>query len=173
MTTHTNRRTLLKGLGATGLLLTTGVGSAAAKSRQRQGASAEPTIFEIADGAEDFEILVAALETTGLDDVLDGGGRQFTVFAPTDDAFEALLADLGITATDLLENPALPDILRYHVTNGRRYAPSVIRAPQIRMLNGEAITVDGLNLNGQAEIQVPDIEAANGVVHVIDGVLLP
>lgn len=168
------RRKLLK-LGGTGALFAVGgAGTAVARRGRRQGASAEQTIFEIADGNENFDILVAALEETGLDAVLDSDGRQFTVFAPTDRAFEDLLEALDITAEELLALPNLANILLYHVTNGRRYAASVVRAPRIRMLNGGTVTVDGTTLNdGQAEIVQTNIEASNGVIHVIDGVLLP
>ena len=65
-------------------------------------------------------------------------------------------------------------MLLYHVTEGRRYASSVVNAPAVEMLNSESVTVDGTTLNeGQATIAGTDIEASNGVVHVIDGVLLP
>lgn len=166
------RRAVLKTIGGSTVLLAGGVGAASA--RARKGASAEKTIVEIAEASDDFEILVAALEETGLDAVLDSNDDQYTVFAPTDAAFEALLDDLGITAGDLLNNPDLEDILLYHVTEGRRYASSVVNAPEIEMLNGGTVAVDGTELNdGQADIVATDIEASNGVIHVIDGVLLP
>lgn len=169
------RRTAIKGLAGAGAALAFGgVGTAAARGRQRQGAAAANTIFDIAEASEDFDILEAALEDTDLDGVLDSGDDQFTVFAPTDEAFGALLEELGISATELLADPDLGDILRYHVTEGRRYASSVVNAPVIEMLNGEEVSVDGTTLNGgQAEIVATDVEASNGVVHVIDGVLLP
>lgn len=169
------RRQVLKTVGATGALLAVGgVGTASARMGKRKGASAEDTIYEIAAGNSSFDVLVAALEETGLDAVLDSNDDQFTVFAPTDAAFEALLADLGISAADLLASPDLEDILLYHVTAGRRYAASVVRAPQVEMLNGDTVAVDGTSLNdGQAGIVATDIEASNGVIHVVDGVLLP
>ena len=154
------RRDALKAIAGTTTLLSFGVGSVAA--RQKQGASADDTIFDLVEASDDFDILELALEETGLDGVFGGDGAQYTVFAPTDDAFVDLLADLGITPADLLANPDLADILSYHATNGRRYARSVVRAPRIRMLNG-----------GQATIVDTDVEASNGVVHVLDGVLLP
>ena len=171
------RRNALKTLAGAGALLAFGgVGSVSADDhRGRRGASAGPTIFEIVDADDgEFDILQAALEETGLDAVLDSDDDQFTVFAPTDAAFEALLADLGITAADLLANPDLADILLYHVTEGRRYSESVVNVDEIEMLNGDELDVDGTVLNdGQASIVVTDIEASNGVIHVIDGVLLP
>ncbi|MFC6862349.1 fasciclin domain-containing protein [Halomicroarcula sp. GCM10025817] len=121
------RRNVLKAVGGAGILLTAGVGTAAARNGQRQGASGDQTIFEIADGSDDFDILELALEETGLDDVLDAKGKQYTVFAPTDAAFQALIDTPGDAiedAGDLLALPNLADILLYHVTKGRRYSQS-------------------------------------------------
>ena len=132
------------------------------------------TIFQIAKDSDDFNTLVAALEATGLDAVLDGEDEEYTVFAPTDAAFEALLEQLEISAGDLLENPDLENILTYHVTSGRQLAETVVTLTEIEMVNGETVSVDGTTLNdGQAEVVTTDIEASNGVIHVIDGVLLP
>lgn len=139
----------------------------------RRGAAQEDTIVDIAVGADDFNVLVAAVQEAGLVDALTGG-QQLTVFAPTDAAFEALADELGVEVTDLLDLPNLADILLYHVTNGRRYSLSVVRAPRVEMLNSEDVDVDGTVLNdGQANIVGTDIEASNGVIHVLDGVLLP
>ena len=158
------RRQVLKAVGGVGALFA--VGSASATPGRRQGASAESTIYEIAAGGDDFETLEFALEATGLDAVLDAAGRQYTVFAPTDEAFSQIPVPSDL---DVLES-----ILLYHVTPGRRYASSVVNAPKLEMLSGGSVAVDGTSLNGgQATIQVTDIEASNGVVHVIDGVLLP
>jgi uncharacterized surface protein with fasciclin (FAS1) repeats len=169
------RRNFLQTVGSAGAIITVGgVGMAGADPGKKQGASAENTIFEIAEGSDSFDILELALEETGLDAVLDSDDDQYTVFAPTDAAFEALLAELGISASELLANPNLATILLYHVTEGRRYANSVVRAPQIEMLSGGTVSVDGTDLNGdQADIVATDIEASNGVIHVIDGVLSP
>jgi uncharacterized surface protein with fasciclin (FAS1) repeats len=178
MADHT-RRSVLKTVGGTALLTAGGVGTAAARGHgrgrgRRQGASAENTLFDIVEASDDFDVLELALETAGLDDVLDARGKQYTVFAPTDAAFEALLEALGVTAEELLARDDLGTILLYHVTNGRRYASSVVNAPRIRMLTGDDVWVDGTTLNdGQASIVGTDVEASNGVAHVIDGVLLP
>jgi uncharacterized surface protein with fasciclin (FAS1) repeats len=171
----TNRRKALKTIGGAGAFLAFGgVSTVAAQGTQRKGASAGETIFELVETNEDFDILEAGLEASGLDAVLNGNDGQYTVFAPTDDDFETLLDTLGISTSELLNNPELTDILLYHVTEGRRYAASVVRTPRIEMLNGAAVTVDGTTLNDdQADIVATDIEASNGVVHVIDGVLLP
>lgn len=162
------RRNVLKAVGSAGAILSVGgVGTVSARNGKRKGASAENTIVEIAAGSDDFETLVAALEATGLDTVLNSDDDQYTVFAPTDDAFDGV-------DTSQLSAEALENVLLYHVTEGRRYASSVVNAPAVEMLNGESVTVDGTTLNeGQATIAATDIEASNGVVHVIDGVLLP
>lgn len=160
-----SRRAVLQTIGG-GILLASGVGIATARQGKRKGASADATIFEIAEASDDFDTLEQLLEDTGLDAVLDGN-RQYTVFAPTDAAFSGVDTS-GLSLADI-EN-----ILLYHVTAGRRYEPSVVNAPAIEMLNGDTVAVDGAELNGgQATITTTDIEASNGVVHVIDGVLLP
>ena len=165
-----NRRILLKSIGGIGALGAIGVSGTAGA---RRGARPGPTIVDIAVASDDFDVLVAAVVEAGLVDALSGR-RQLTVFAPTDDAFEALADELGLEVSDLLDLPNLADILLYHVTNGRRYSQSVVRAPRVEMLNGEDVAVDGTVLNeGQANIVTTDIEASNGVIHVIDGVLLP
>jgi uncharacterized surface protein with fasciclin (FAS1) repeats len=171
------RRAVLKTIGG-GAALAAGVGTASARGRgrgrgKRQGASAEGTIVDVAKASDDFNLLIAAVEEAGLVDALSGN-KQLTVFAPTDQAFADLLEALDVTKEELLARDDLADILLYHVTNGRRYAQSVVNAPRIRMLNGGTVDVDGTDLNGdQADIVGTDIEASNGVVHVIDGVLLP
>ncbi|HSM08597.1 MAG TPA: fasciclin domain-containing protein [Gemmatimonadota bacterium] len=133
------------------------------------------TIAEIAAGSEDFETLTAALGAAGLVETLDGPG-PFTVFAPTDAAFEALPPG---TVDDLLlpENQdQLIDILTYHVVGQELPASDVVGATTITMLNGDdvTITVDGENVMiNDALITMTDVEARNGVVHVIDAVLTP
>ena len=159
------RRNVLRGIGGTGALLVGGVGAAAGR-RPSEG----DTIVDVAVAVEDeFNVLVAAVIEASLVDALSGD-RQLTVFAPTDDAFN----DAGITVDNVDEVDGLGDILTYHVTPGRRKANSVVNADRLPTLNGEPIAVDGTVLNdGQAEIVDTDIEASNGVIHVIDGVLLP
>jgi uncharacterized surface protein with fasciclin (FAS1) repeats len=178
--THTTRRRLLTSLGGIGIAVGTGaVGTAAAAGRgRRRGASGDSTIFDVVEGADDFSILELALEETGLDAVLDGDD-QYTVFGPTDAAFAALLEALDATPAELLARDDLETILLYHVTEGRRYAPSILNPAAVEMLAGGTVTTEGTELNdGQASIVTDpperfDIEAANGVIHTIDGVLLP
>ncbi|MFC7249874.1 fasciclin domain-containing protein [Halomicroarcula sp. GCM10025324] len=186
-----NRRNVLKAVGGAGILFTTGVGTAAARGKgRRDGASAEGTILDIVKGDSDFSSLQEALEVAGLDSVLDGN-RQYTVFAPDNDAFVELIGVLDSVLDDDIEDlndvvgalgvGGLTEVLLYHVTNGRRYSESVVNASKIKMENGGTVDVDGLDLNGGgdelggATIDAPDfdIEASNGVVHRIDSVLVP
>lgn len=141
-----------------------GVGAATAKPPS-QG----DTIVDVAVAADGFDVLVAAVRETGLVDTLSGN-RQLTVFAPTDEAFEAA----GITADNVDEVDGLGDVLTYHVVPGRRKAASIVDADSVPTLNGAKIDVDGTDLNGdQADIVTTNIEASNGFIHVIDGVLQP
>ncbi|MCJ7779906.1 MAG: fasciclin domain-containing protein [Acidimicrobiia bacterium] len=144
----------------------------------------QPTIAEIvvelaAGDPAEFTVLLAALETAGLVDALNGEG-PFTVFAPTDAAFGALLEELGVTAEELLANPDLANILLYHVVSGGFLAADVIElapidVPTLYEENAISIAiVDGsVVINGVATVVTPDVMASNGVVHVIDAVLVP
>ena len=125
----------------------------------------------VADGR--FTTLAAALQAAGLVDALKGEG-PFTVFAPTDDAFaklpegtvEALLADI----------PALSDILLYHVAEGQLFAADVLALEKIETLQGKSAKVslmDGKAMIDGAEIIITDILTSNGVIHVIDSVIIP
>lgn len=156
------RRTVLTTIG-TGTAALLGAGAATAQ----RGASGDDTIVDIAAGDDRFDTLVTALRQTGLDAVLASDDDQFTVFAPTDAAFA------GVDTSGLTDEQ-LTDVLLYHVTEGRRYAGSVVNAPELEILNGDTVSVDGTTLNdGQADVVATNIEASNGVIHVIDGVLLP
>ena len=141
------------------------------------GASAaaqEQDIVAIAAGSEDFTILTTALETAGLTEALQGEG-PFTVFAPTDAAFENLLSALSISAEDLLAQPQLADVLLYHVVAGEVMSGDLQNGMTAETLGGQMITVDlseGVKINTSAVITA-DIKASNGVIHVIDTVLIP
>ena len=120
-----------------------------------------------------FGILNAALTVSGLDTTLDAPG-DFTVFAPTDAAFQALPAGV---LDSLIANPtALSDVLLYHATAGRLYASDVLGVSTLPMLNMANTTISvgpmGPMINNSL-ITITDIEVANGVVHVIDAVLVP
>ena len=126
----------------------------------------------LADDGE-FDVLQAAVVRAGLVDALNGT-TQHTVFAPTDLAFVTTLGvaneAAAIDAVNALTVDALTDILLYHVTNGRRNSTSVLGAPRYQMLNGDTLTRDSLVAAG---IATTDISASNGIVHVINAVLLP
>lgn len=122
-----------------------------------------------------FTTLVAALEATGLDDVLRDEERNFTVFAPTDDAFAALGQD---TIDALLNDPAaLSDILLYHVVADRKYYDRDL-APRngVTMANGDWLYFNqrqGGFFVGGAKVIITNIQTSNGLIHVIDAVLIP
>jgi uncharacterized surface protein with fasciclin (FAS1) repeats len=122
-----------------------------------------------------FTTLVAALQAAGLAETLDGDGA-FTVFAPTDDAFAALPA--GTVAALLADIPQLTDILLYHVVDGRVMAADVLGMEMADTLQGQALDFlfDGSTVqigDGDATIIITDIQGSNGVIHVIDAVLIP
>jgi transforming growth factor-beta-induced protein len=135
-----------------------------------------PNIVEIAVADGRFKTLVAALTKANLVETLSGPG-PFTVFAPTDDAFAALLAKLGISAEELLNNPDLASILTYHVVAGKATAADVVKLNKVSTVNGKDVTIEvkdgNVILNGSIKVIITDIMASNGVIHVIDGVLLP
>lgn len=130
-----------------------------------------PNIVEIAVDDGRFQTLVSALVETGLDAALTNEG-PFTVFAPTDDAFAAL----GIPADDLLSDPELANILLYHVVDGRLAAEDVVAVERLTTLLGENVKVnvtdEGVFIN-DSKIIITNIKAENGIIHVIDAVLIP
>ena len=130
-------------------------------------------IVDTAVAAGSFKTLAAALQAAGLVDTLKGAG-PFTVFAPTDEAFAKLPAG---TVEALLKDPkALGDILKYHVVAGKVMASDVVKLTSADTLLGKpvTITVNGDKVMiGDANVVKADIETSNGVIHVIDTVLLP
>jgi uncharacterized surface protein with fasciclin (FAS1) repeats len=137
---------------------------------------AEPSIVDIAVENEGFSTLVAAAQAAGLVDTLAGEG-PYTIFAPTNDAFEAALADLGISAADLLaDEELLTAVLLYHVAPGEYFAGDVLAEGSLTMADGNTadVAIDGgmVTIDG-APISNPNINVNNGVIHVIDYVMLP
>lgn len=131
------------------------------------------TIVDVAVGAGDFTTLVSAVEAAGLVETLSGEG-PFTVFAPTDAAFEALPE--GALDDLLADTDALGAVLTYHVVGEELMAADVVEATELTTVNGAAlpVMVDGETVMvGDATVVTTDIEASNGVIHVIDAVLLP
>ena len=141
-------------------------------------AAAEMDIVDTAVAAGDFATLVAAVEAADLVDTLKSDG-PFTVFAPTDEAFEAALADLGLTAEELLaDTELLTSVLTYHVVEGEVPAEDVLTldGEDVETVNGETVTIavdgDTVMVN-DATVVSTDVPASNGVIHVIDAVLVP
>jgi uncharacterized surface protein with fasciclin (FAS1) repeats len=135
----------------------------------------KPTIVEIAAGNPDFSTLVAALQAADLVGVLSGEG-PFTVFAPTNEAF-AKLPDGTLDSLLLPENKdKLVAILTYHVVSGKVMAADVVKLTEATSLEGDNIVINvsdaGVKVD-DAAVVITDIEASNGVIHVIDTVILP
>lgn len=138
-------------------------------------AQGEQNIVEIAAGDDRFETLVTAVQAAGLVDTLQGDG-PFTVFAPTDDAFAALPA--GTLEALLADTDTLTKILTYHVVPGKVMAADVVgmNGQEAGTVQGEnvMVKVDGGNVMiNDANVIITDIEASNGVIHVIDKVIIP
>jgi uncharacterized surface protein with fasciclin (FAS1) repeats len=132
------------------------------------------TVVDIALGSTDHTALVAAVIAAELLPALTDPFNEFTVFAPTNAAFADAAAALGVTLTDVLGLSFLDNILLYHVVGGTVLSTDLTNGP-VTTLNGEDVVVDltsGVLIN-QANVTTPDLVADNGVVHVIDAVLLP
>ena len=131
-------------------------------------------IVEIASGNKDFSTLVAAVVAAGLAETLSGPG-PFTVFAPTNEAFEKLPAG---TVEELLKpenKEKLASILTYHVVAGKVMSKDLSNGQKAKTVNGQEVTVtigDGVKID-TATVTTPDLEASNGVIHVIDSVIMP
>jgi uncharacterized surface protein with fasciclin (FAS1) repeats len=136
-------------------------------------AAPQSDIVATAQAAGSFNTLLAAVNAAGLTSTLQGPG-PFTVFAPTDAAFAALPA--GTVPALLNDIPQLTNILTYHVVSGEVTASEVVQLSSATTLNGQDITITVANgevfINGVKVIQT-DIRTSNGVIHVIEGVLLP
>lgn len=151
----------------------------------------QPTIVDIASGNADFSILVRALERTNLVSTLDGGG-QFTVFAPTNDAFETFFGTLGASVTvENVDVAVLKSILLNHVIGSEIKSTAIpaatyvstlspinssANAPTISMLvrkSGSTVTLNGGSGSGRkgAEVSTADLDASNGVIHVVNKVI--
>ncbi|NJL79497.1 MAG: fasciclin domain-containing protein [Richelia sp. RM2_1_2] len=129
-------------------------------------------IVDTAVNAGSFNTLVAAVKAAGLVDTLKGNG-PFTVFAPTDDAFAKLPEG---TVDGLLKDiPQLKKILTYHVVSGKVMAADVVKLDSATTVEGSDVTIDasnGVKIN-DATVSQADVETDNGVIHIIDTVLLP
>jgi uncharacterized surface protein with fasciclin (FAS1) repeats len=167
------------------LVLSPGPAAEAGSSHERAEAHAEAkSIVDVtlaANAAGPFEgklsTLIAALQAAdpSVLEALSGNG-QFTVFAPTNEAFEALGLDAENISKEFSQE-ALTEILLFHVAEGRRDASEVTGSEKIQTLQGGSLSVSGASLGDvagrKANIVVTDIMAANGIIHVIDAVVLP
>ena len=132
-----------------------------------------PTVVDQAVDNGNFSILVQAVVKAGLVETLNGTG-PFTIFAPTDAAFKDLFAKLGVSGIADLSAAQLLPILKYHVISGN-VRSSQLTAGSISTLNGPLVVTlsPAPALNGNTLIVATDVQASNGVIHVIDKVLLP
>jgi uncharacterized surface protein with fasciclin (FAS1) repeats len=175
---RTNRALAAVGAAAAAILLLTACGTtddttAAPATSDTMTAEAPGTIVDVASASGDFTTLVAAVQAADLVDTLNGDG-PFTVFAPTDEAFAALPAGV-LDALLLPENKdTLTKILTYHVVPGEVMSDQITDG-DVATVEGQSVTIstaDGVTVNG-AMVITPDVEASNGVIHVIDAVLVP
>jgi uncharacterized surface protein with fasciclin (FAS1) repeats len=130
------------------------------------------TIVDVAVANGSFKTLVAAVQAAGLAETLSGTG-PFTVFAPTDAAFAKLPA--GTVESLLKDKEKLKAILTYHVVSGKVMSTDVVKLTSAKTVNGQNVTIDaknGVKVNN-ATVVTADVPASNGVIHVIDTVLLP
>ncbi len=164
------------------------IGSAGFAAAAPKSDAMRPTIVGIAVSDPNFSTLVAAVSKAGLVEPLNSNRGQVTVFAPTNMAFDNLAGALlgeGKTGMDLVEAldaETLKAVVLYHVAPGKRYAADVLSSSRIRTASKAFLfpyVMDGnaylKNPNGVADAQIiaTDIEASNGVIHVIDQVLIP
>jgi len=132
-----------------------------------------PTVVDLAAGNENFSILVQAVVKAGLVETLSGSG-PFTIFAPTNAAFQELFTTIGVSGISDLTAEQLIPILTYHVVSGNVRSTD-LSAGTVETLNG-SITIalsPAPSINGTSAIVATDVQGANGVIHVIDEVLLP
>ena len=141
--------------------------------------SSDPSIVDVAISVNaqsgEFDHLIAAVTAAGLAPALDRN-RQLTVFAPTDAAFEELFATLGVSRVADIPTATLQQVLLHHVVPGRRLSGSVVAADRLRTLDRGFLMPSargGSAYVDDAAIVAADVTAANGVIHVIDQVLLP
>lgn len=137
---------------------------------------ANSTIVEIASNDARFSILVDAVVKADLVNALNASG-PYTVFAPTNDAFKQLFSALGVNGIDDLTAEQLKPILLYHVVSGKIMA-SDVKSGMVQTLNENArmdvkVKNGKVMIDGKSDVIITDIESSNGVIHVIDQVLVP
>jgi transforming growth factor-beta-induced protein len=155
-----------------GLLLAFGAAPVAARA---PGASIVDTAIAVNAATGEFDHLIDAVVRADLAATLDGN-RKFTVFAPTDAAFEELFNTLGVSGVADIPVATLRSVLLYHVAPGERFSDEVLSASRIRTVSKGFLrpsVENGVPFVNDARIVLPDVDASNGVIHVIDTVLLP
>ncbi len=172
-------KTTLKTLAAFGIIAMSCIGTADSikagdtKDAGQTVAAKQMDIVETAVAAGSFKTLIAAVKAAGLEETLKGEG-PFTVFAPTDEAFAKLPA--GTVEALLKDKAKLAAILTYHVVAGRVMAAEAIKLTEAKTVNGQSLKIiagkDGFMIDN-AKVVKTDIVASNGVIHVIDNVILP
>ena len=153
-------------------LLVAAVAVAALSAPSPDQADSHKDIVDTAVAAGSFKTLAAALQAAGLIDTLKGPG-PFTVFAPTDEAF----AKIPKAALDALiaDKAKLTKVLTYHVVAGKVMAADVVKLKEAKTLEGQMVKISAANgvMVNNAKVVKADVEASNGVIHVIDTVLMP
>ena len=168
-------RTLTATFAAFSLVVATGAGAGSGYGMKKAGHSQtahSPDIVDVAAANGNFDTLVVAVKTAGLVDTLKGEG-PFTVFAPTDEAFAKIPKD-QLDAL-LADKEKLTAVLTYHVIPGNVKAADVAKLNKVRTVQGQSVsidTTDGVKVDGARVIQA-DVVASNGVIHVIDTVIIP
>lgn len=147
-----------------------------AKNKGVAETAPKSTIVEIAVADERFSTLVEAVSKAGLVDALSAEG-PYTVFAPTNEAFDKLFAELGVNGIEDLTAEQLTPILLYHVVSGEVMAADV-KTGKVQTLNESAwmsIEADksGVTIDNNSKVIIADVQGSNGVIHVIDNVLIP
>ena len=159
------------------LLMISGFSTMAIAADEKSAETKPPkNVVEIAIDDARFSILVDAVSKAGLVDALSAEG-PYTVFAPTNDAFEMLFKDLGVNGVEDLTAEQLKPILLYHVVSGKVMAKDV-KSGKVATLNEDAwMKIDasksGVMIDGSSKVIIADVEGTNGVIHVIDKVLVP
>lgn len=151
------------------------VATMGAPSVQAGCGTCDKTVVENAIGGEQFSTLVAAVKAAGLVETLSGEG-PFTVFAPTNDAFAALPAGTVESLLKPENKDQLVKILTYHVVPGKVMAKDVVGLSEAKTVEGSTVdikVVDGAVMIDKAKVTKTDINSKNGVIHVIDKVILP
>jgi len=136
----------------------------------------DPNIVQVAAANSNFSTLVTAVQSAGLAETLSGTG-PFTVFAPTNDAFNKFLTANSLTAAQLLASDGLDEILTYHVV-GASVPSSAVAAGKVTSVSGDPFYVsvapnNDIWINGNAKITATDISASNGIIHALDYVITP